>query len=446
MKSLKLILAVICLTTLHRTHGQTFTSSTDGAFSTNSNWSGGTAPPLSGQSYGSVTVQNNMSTSASYTVGSFDLNVSANKSFTINGNLTLSNNGGHIYVSGTLTVTGTLTADADANSFIIYPGGKVIIVGNATINHNGVIQVGTSVAPAPYADLVFESNVNFASGGAGLTVNQNGRVAVYGNLTSTAGGGQVLQINNGGQVYVNGNINLNGNGDQINANNTSPYGLYVNGTTTNSGGGSSTTAYKGTKASMQSTNPSFYAWVKAQPNSPLPIVLISFDIESISEASVQLKWVTASEINFDYFELERSTDGKNFADIGHIQGHGTTQEQHSYEFADNSPVIGTNYYRLKSIDFDGYTETFSVVMSNVAAAMKASVYPNPLSSGNSLHIDLNFVSENYVISVTDVYGNSKLTFSSTDMQNAVPVSLGAGIYLVTITSGKFSQVSRLVIN
>jgi hypothetical protein len=439
--------AVVCLVFAGSAMGQTFTSSADGTFTTNANWSGGTAPPLSGQSYGSVTVQNNMNTGAAYTVGSFALSVSAGKTLTVNGNLTLSNSGGTIDVYGTLIVTGTFTASANANSFFIHPGGYVIIQGAATINNNGVIKVGTNATPPPYADLVFESNVNFASGGAGLTVNQNGRVAVYGNVTSTSGGGQVLTVNNGGQMYVNGNIALTGNGDQIvNNNSTNPFGLYVNGTTTNTGGGAGTTANEGNKAAMLSGDPSFYAWVAAQPSSPLPITLLEFKISSVGKNSVQVSWVTANELNLNSFELEKSVDGKDFVKIGTVPGNGTTSEQHRYGFADENPVIGYNFYRLKSIDFDGYTQIFDAIVADFTATRSASIYPNPLSDSN-LHVDLNFEGNgSTLITITDTFGNPRLSATSTETLSLVPVTLEPGVYLVTIVNGSFKQVSRLSVS
>ncbi|MBS1506363.1 MAG: T9SS type A sorting domain-containing protein [Bacteroidetes bacterium] len=428
-------------------NAQTYTSSTDGAFSTGSNWAGGTAPPLSGQSFGSVTVQNNMNTSGSYTVGSFALSVSSGKTFTINGNLTLSNSGGTIDVYGTLIVTGTLTASANPGSFFVHPGGQVIIQGAATINNNAVIKIGTNAAPPPYADMVFESNVALASGGAGMTVNQNGRVAVYGNLTSSTGGGQSLTINNGGQMYVNGNVAFTGGGDQItNNNSTSPFGLYVNGTTTNTGGGATTTSNKGTKADMLSGDPSFYSWVASQPGSPLPVTLTEFKIGTQNANSIQVLWTTASELNFDYFELEKSVNNTEFTKIAQVAGHGTTKVQHEYSFTDQDPMIGSNFYRLKAVDVDGHTETFNVIVANFAAQKDISVYPNPLTNGN-LHINLNFeTGAATAVTISDTFGATKASATFTESNVIFPITLDPGVYVITIVNESYKEVKRLVIN
>jgi hypothetical protein len=437
--------AVFCILLEVPTSAQTFSSSNTGSFSTGSNWSGGTAPPLSGQTYGSVTVNHTMNITGNYTVGSFILNVQAGNTLTINGNLTQSNSGGTINVSGTLIITGTLSVLSSASSFNILPGGSVIVTGNTSISNNNSIVVGTNAAPPPYANLVLQSNVSFASGGAGMTINRNGRVAVYGNLTGS-GGGSVLQINNGGQMYVNGNINLSGNGAQINnSNSTSPYGLYVNGTTTNSGGGASTTLNKADKTTMQATNPDFSNWIASLPNSPLPVTLIEFKISTISENEISLAWSTASELNFDYFIVEKSIDGKIFNPIARIKGHGTSSVQHDYEFTDSKPFVGKNYYHLTSVDFDGYTERFKVIGATFESGKKISVYPNPLV-GDKLHIELNFEEGNTTrINLTDSYGILVLSVTSADAQTMIPLSLAPGVYIVTVTHGSVKQVSRLLV-
>jgi len=420
---------------------QTFTSTAAGLWTTGSNW-GGTAPPLSGQSYGSVTVQNNMNTGANYTVGSFVLNVQAGSTLTVNGNLTLSNSGGTINVYGTLVVTGTLSSSSNFN---IFPGGTVQVAGSTYVYNNNAFIVGTGTAPPPNANFVAESDVNFSSGGGGMTVNQNGRVVVYGNVNSTSGG-TVLQVNNGGQMYVNGNISMTGNGDNINSNNTSPYGLFVNGTTTvNTAQGGTASNYIGTKSSMQTTDPGFYAWVKAQPNSPLPVTLLFFSIESVAASGITLVWETATELNFNYFVIEKSVDGHLFSSIGQVDGHGTSQTLHRYVFYDDNPLIGDNYYRLKAVDFDGVEEIFQVVVGQYQSVRTAAIYPNPLSDG-PLHVDLNFEGTDTTVTLTDVNGIVRAVSSFPGQsQLSFPVVVPPGVYIVSVVNGNFRQVSRLLV-
>jgi hypothetical protein len=73
---------------------------------------------------------------------------------------------------------------------------------------------------------------------------------------------------------------------------------------------------------------------------------------------VLVSWVTASELNNDRFEVERSNDGMQFIHIGTRNGQGTTSVMHQYSLIDEEPKAGINYYRLRQIDLDG-TENLS---------------------------------------------------------------------------------------
>ncbi|QEK50246.1 T9SS type A sorting domain-containing protein [Pedobacter aquae] len=102
---------------------------------------------------------------------------------------------------------------------------------------------------------------------------------------------------------------------------------------------------------------------------PLPIQLSSFTAQAIDK-TILLNWETLSETNNAFFEIERSIDGKTFTKIGSKDGSGTTTALTKYRFVDENPVPGTNYYRLKQIDFDGKSETSAVksAISNIPFA------------------------------------------------------------------------------
>jgi len=94
-----------------------------------------------------------------------------------------------------------------------------------------------------------------------------------------------------------------------------------------------------------------------------PVELISFS-SSVTRHTVTLKWRTATEINNYGFEIERSTNGKLYKKVGFVAGHGTTNNYHDYQFAEN-PNVGSCYYRLKQVDNNGdfkYSKTIFVVI------------------------------------------------------------------------------------
>ena len=84
----------------------------------------------------------------------------------------------------------------------------------------------------------------------------------------------------------------------------------------------------------------------------LPVELISFNGRPKIK-SIDLQWVTASEINNDYFTVEKSTNGIDFKEMTDINGRGTTTLHSFYNWADESPNDGLNYYRLLQVDFNG---------------------------------------------------------------------------------------------
>ena len=116
-------------------------------------------------------------------------------------------------------------------------------------------------------------------------------------------------------------------------------------------------------------------------NPPLPIELIDFQAIVNQEKQVDLYWATATEINNDYFTIERSKDGIQFEAIEEIDGAGTTFQSRSYRALDKHPFIGTSYYRLKQTDFDGsfsYSD-IRAVQINVDNNGHFTVYPNPMN-------------------------------------------------------------------
>lgn len=98
----------------------------------------------------------------------------------------------------------------------------------------------------------------------------------------------------------------------------------------------------------------------------LPIEIVSFEV-SKNEDYNTLTWVTATETNNDYFTLERSIDGFNWAEIAAVDGSGTVSTPSFYEYKDYEfTKDAVNYYRLKQTDFNGLFEYFQIIyVSNV---------------------------------------------------------------------------------
>lgn len=121
-----------------------------------------------------------------------------------------------------------------------------------------------------------------------------------------------------------------------------------------------------------------------QPNwrdgiTALPIELLAFDAESRDD-HVLLSWITAAEINNDFFTIERSDDAQDWEEIGTMDGAGNSSNIELYEYKDFSPLNGISYYRLKQTDFDGQFEYFDPDVVERKNSLEIRVYPNPARS------------------------------------------------------------------
>jgi hypothetical protein len=101
-------------------------------------------------------------------------------------------------------------------------------------------------------------------------------------------------------------------------------------------------------------------------SAPLPIELKDFSA-LCKDKQITISWATITENNNDYFTLERSIDGFNWAEIAAVDGAGTVSTPSFYEYKDyDFTKDAVNYYRLKQTDFNGLFEYFQIVyVSNV---------------------------------------------------------------------------------
>jgi hypothetical protein len=115
------------------------------------------------------------------------------------------------------------------------------------------------------------------------------------------------------------------------------------------------------------------------PGAPLPVVLTDFTAQA-QAGGVRLAWATASEVNSAYFAVERSPDGRAFAELGRVAAAGTSIATHRYAYLDASAPAGVVYYRLRQVDLDGpahYSPVRAVTWAGGAAGLALYLYPNP---------------------------------------------------------------------
>lgn len=176
-------------------------------------------------------------------------------------------------------------------------------------------------------------------------------------------------------------------------------------------------------------------------NSVVPVKLLNFDARSINNQTI-LNWSTANEINNHGFEIQKSTDGKSFEWIGFVKGNGTTYNVSRYTFTDFSPNSGTEYYRLKQLDFDGAFE-YSPIVYAKQKEPAVELSPNPFSGV----LVINSESVITHAEIFDITGRIK-TSAAFNSNNAhiYTDELGSGVYFIKIYSGDTSITKRIIKN
>ena len=128
----------------------------------------------------------------------------------------------------------------------------------------------------------------------------------------------------------------------------------------------------------------------------LPIELLSFDAKRY-QGNVKVNWKTASEINNDFFTIERSIDGENFDRISEVDGAGNSTHIISYFMIDTDYKNGINYYRLKQTDYNG-SETLSEIVAVDMTKMQGEKIMTVNATGQE-------VNESYSGLVFDIYSD-----------------------------------------
>ena len=172
------------------------------------------------------------------------------------------------------------------------------------------------------------------------------------------------------------------------------------------------------------------------PFSPLPISLTSFTVQP-QNAQTLLQWTTASEQNNDGFEVEHSTDAKNWDYLGFVPGRGTTQEEQHYSFLDPKPVKGANYYRLRQVDYDGNFEYSPVRSVLFRSGEDVAVFPT-LSRGEVTVVLPEENEEATIVSIYNLQGSLVLRQEFSPQTNLLVdlSALHAGAYILEVKTGR----------
>jgi hypothetical protein len=389
------------------------------------------------------------------------------------------------FPSGTGIVSGALFGGSEANGAVF-----LFTAAQPQFNAPGGPTVNNTATRYYYGDLVINFNRNIL--GPVLHVAGLGGSYRYFPVTGT-------DINNPAQwlstyfsteleivgftgTKLSGNANLTVSGSAITNSSTAPSGASVNtvGTLFNEIGAASGSIKINANINsitlrvyLRGSNASQFAWsaigapgagqqVFGGTRNPFPGDIWSVSVSSqldelitlpssginlsaaLNGNDVLLKWKTATEINSDHFEIERSTDGRNFSLIGMKNAAGNSVTEVNYDQVDPNMNASIYYYRLKLVDVDGRFTYSNIAMVRKSGSVKAiKMFPNPAVS--QLNLEFSNAKGNYVISVYNQAGQEVLSQKSSITYGVQYItinrnSLASGSYLVRVKSTETSEV------
>jgi hypothetical protein len=144
----------------------------------------------------------------------------------------------------------------------------------------------------------------------------------------------------------------------------------------NTGIGATTVAAYGNGYVFTASFQGFSKFFLVDANVILPVTIVSFT-GSLKNSNAVLEWKTSTEMQSDYFEVQKSSDGVNFKSIGKVKAAENSSTLRNYTYTD-SKLAEMNYYRLKIVDRDGkFTTSNTVLIRNTHASQRFWISGNP---------------------------------------------------------------------
>ncbi len=292
----------------------------------------------------------------------------------------------------------------------------IIITHHITLNDNLTVKSGTNIIIEGCDTLTVNGNVTF-NNGSSIHVESCAVLIVNGSVTNN---------NNSTNVIIDGKIVISGNYDGGTGSELSGLGeMDIDGSVTTDGTGSVFGSETDCVSDCDNSG-----------SNPLPIDLLWFN-GVYEDGETIIRWATASEINNDYFLLERLVDN-NWVTVTTKKGKGNSNVIVMYEYIDYSSEYGYNYYRLTQFDFDGEKEVFNMIVVFKPYDMSVKnmkIYPNPNISGDDINIELvGFKGEEILIIVMNnlqqIFFEKAVIVSEENTLVVINSKLPSGTYLV----------------
>lgn len=187
----------------------------------------------------------------------------------------------------------------------------------------------------------------------------------------------------------------------------------------------------------------------------IPIILESFEVTETDNTAL-FNWVTLSETNFGYFEVEMSLDGKEFKSIGKVKGSGNSRDRIEYSFSyfipdyiKNSPFV---YFRLKQNDLDGlYSYSDVILLNNNSKDKEFFALLDAYYDKSNINLNLTAMEKGVIQTrITNLNGQT-LLIKEVDVREGInslilPFNSTSGIYLLQVMNKNKIETKKIFIN
>ena len=180
----------------------------------------------------------------------------------------------------------------------------------------------------------------------------------------------------------------------------------------------------------------------------LPVNWISFTAQKAPNNTVKLMWSTASEVNNNHYEVQRSMNGVHFTTIGSVAA-STNSGTNNYEYTDVLPLKGINYYRIKQVDNDGRFSYSSIQKINIDAVARLwKLYPNPATNSTGIYVSASIPQLN--ISLINLSGKAVYQTTVNNVTEGqrieIPLKgLSKGVYILKVNTDTSSDTEKLIV-
>ena len=161
---------------------------------------------------------------------------------------------------------------------------------------------------------------------------------------------------------------------------------------------------------------------------PLPVTLTKFTAAAESR-TVVLNWSTTEETNSDRFDIERSSNGKQWSRIASVASQGDSRVLVNYSHVDASPLAGQNLYRLRMVDLDNTFAYSQIREVSFQSEKGIAPYPNPV-------VDKILIRDHELVKQIDIVNTSGVKVIKNQQPSSAGIDvtmLPQGIYIMTMT-------------